>query len=155
MKKWTFRLSWIAVNLAIMALNVFYCIQAFSSALEGEDVFICVCFLMGLIPPGFEIFLLILSFWRGSYFLPDFFFEKDGTRNKTAYWIFEIITPILGFVFIWFLLASLGVNPFVPSVKKLELELIVATSGFLFSSCLFSLIFGVIFRNDGGLKKLI
>jgi hypothetical protein len=155
MKKWGFRLSWIVVDLALIAIDIYWMAKGFSVYVDSETVFVSFCFLLEIVPLAFELVLIFMSFSKGTYFLPDLYFENDGTINKISYLIFGILSLALGFAFIWFLLALLGINPNVPSMTSIQIELVVSTTSFLFSTCFFALLFGLIHKNDGSIKEII
>lgn len=155
MKKWGFRLGWIIVDVALIAANIYWMVKGFSVYVDSDTVFVSFCFLLSIVPLIFELVLIFLSFTKGTYFLPDLYFEDDGTINKVPYFIFGAASLLLGFAFVWFLLAMLGVNPNVPSITAIQIELVVSTTGFLFSTCLFAFIFGLIHKNDGSIREII
>jgi hypothetical protein len=126
-----------------------------NGSIDGTGILIVVCFFIGILCLLFEIALIIRSYRFGTYFLPDLYFDEIGTFNKVPLIIFGIGTGVFGFLFIYYGLAVLGINPYIPNTSKVETELIFATLGLLFSNGLFPFLFGIIYRKDGMMKKLI
>lgn len=155
MKNWVFRVAWMVTCLAQAVLVSYFMVKGFLTSKDLTSFFVSFCFFFALLPLLFIAYLIAMSFKKGTYFLPDLFFERDGSFNKIPFIAFGVLSLLTGSLVVFFGLSLLGVNPYTTSLTRIQVELIFATSGLLFSTFFFSFVFGLIHRGDGSLKELI
>lgn len=148
MKTLFYRLAFAFASAFLAFLDVWLFIVTLLQQNSGEDGFLAFCFLLSALYHGFIILIIVRSFRKGTYFLPEIMFDEDGHPSRIAALAALTLAFVGLFGLIYYALALGGVNPYTGMDDKVVFELIVSTASLLFENALFALLYVALFKNE-------
>lgn len=158
MKIKTFRLIYTIIYIATFALFIYLLIDAFSlqQTLKTSNV----DFLLNIsgfailsILNGYEIYWHLKSFKKGSELLPYICFKKKHKINLPVFIVSIVLGSFNLFLFVWFFLSYVGVNPLYPSTfSKIDLSIFFSIGLYAFLNFA-SLFTYTLFIKDDKIKE--
>lgn len=154
MKIKTFRLIYAIIYIATFALFIYLLIDAFSlqQTLKTSNV----DFLLNIsgfailsILNGYEIYWHLKSFKKGSELLPYICFKKKHKINLPVFIVSIALGSFNLFLFIWFFLSYIGVNPVYPSTfSKIDLSIFFSIGLYAFLNFASLFIYTLFIKDD-------
>lgn len=154
MKIKTFRLIYTIIYIATFALFIYLLIDAFSlqQTLKTSNV----DFLLNIsgfailsILNGYEIYWHLKSFKKGSELLPYICFKKKHKINLPVFIVSIVLGSFNLFLFVWFFLSYIGVNPLYPSTfSKIDLSIFFSIGLYAFLNFASLFIYTLFIKDD-------
>jgi hypothetical protein len=154
MKIKVFRIIYSIIFVITFALFIFLLIDAFNlqqSLKTGNVDFLLNIsgFAILSILNGYEIYWFLRSFKKGSEVMPYICFNKKNKINLPVFIVSIVLGAFNLFLFVWFFLAYIGINPIYPSTfSKIDLSVFFSIGLYAFLNFASLFIYTLFVKDD-------